>query len=76
MKNIVFIRHGSAEDGRDDFNRDLKPVAFDEINSTANKLLEKRLIPDIIVHSAALRTSKTAEEVQGQDRPRIQRAIR
>jgi phosphohistidine phosphatase len=60
MRKVVFIRHGSAENGRDDFNRDLASIGILEARKTAEEIKSKGLIPDLIIHSAALRTTKTA----------------
>lgn len=63
LRRLTLIRHGNAEQDSDvrDFERPLSKKGFGEANEMAKRLLERKLVPDLILASAAVRTRETAE---------------
>jgi phosphohistidine phosphatase len=60
----TLIRHANAEwkdSNIDDFERPLNPRGVREAESIGKRLLTKELVPDLMLVSAARRTSQTAE---------------
>ena len=58
------MRHGKAEDPKAlqrDFDRKLSEHGKKEVAKTTQQLLEEKIIPHVVICSAALRTSQTAE---------------
>ncbi|HEY8507157.1 MAG TPA: histidine phosphatase family protein, partial [Steroidobacteraceae bacterium] len=64
MKRLTLVRHGNA-DWKDssvaDFDRTLNRRGTGESEAIARRLLEQDLMPDLLVASAARRTTQTAE---------------
>jgi phosphohistidine phosphatase len=62
-KRLTLIRHASAEHDADvrDFERPLSRKGQNEALEMARRFLERGLIPDLILASAATRTRETAE---------------
>ena len=67
MQRLILFRHGKAENrapSGDDFDRDLVERGRDEARATAEALAAARLIPDLVIVSAAARTVATWEAAQ------------
>ena len=67
MKKLLLLRHGNAslpDSGIADYDRPLNSRGKKEISNIAYKLLEKKLIPDIIIASAAERALSSADIVR------------
>ena len=62
-RRLTLIRHANAEQDSDvrDFERPLSRKGRNEADEVARRFLERELIPDLILTSAALRTRETAE---------------
>jgi phosphohistidine phosphatase len=64
MKRLTLVRHGNA-DWKDssvaDFDRTLNRRGTGESEAIARRLLEQDLMPDLLLASAACRTTQTAE---------------
>jgi phosphohistidine phosphatase len=62
-KLLTLIRHANAEQDADvrDFERPLSKKGLGEANEMAKRFLERGLVPDLILTSAAVRTRETAE---------------
>lgn len=63
MKRLLLLRHGNAsfpDSGMVDYDRTLNSRGKKEISNIAYKLLEYKLIPDIIITSAAERAFSSA----------------
>jgi phosphohistidine phosphatase len=66
MKRLIVLRHGTAEQpefGRSDFERELTQSGQAEALRVGQTLLERQLIPDVIVSSSARRAVATAQQV-------------
>ncbi|HKN29172.1 MAG TPA: histidine phosphatase family protein [Roseiarcus sp.] len=63
MRRLFLIRHAKAEPsmGRDDYERALTDRGRDDARRVAEVLAARDLLPDILIHSGALRTKQTAE---------------
>ena len=63
LRRLTRIRHGFAEQDADvrDFERPLSKRGFGEAGDMAKRFLERGLVPDLILASAAVRTRETAE---------------
>ena len=62
-KRLTLVRHGNAEQDGDvrDFERPLSRKGQNEALEMARRFLERGLVPDLILASAAARTRETAE---------------
>jgi len=62
-KRLSLVRHANAEQDSDvrDFERPLSRKGRGEAEDMARRFLERALVPDLIVASAAVRTRETAE---------------
>lgn len=62
-KRLSLVRHANAEHDSDvrDFERPLSRKGRGEAEEIAKRFLERELVPDLIMVSAALRTRETAE---------------
>ncbi len=64
MKRLTLMRHGDAQwkdPEVDDFARPLNRRGHAEAESMARRLIELKLVPDLIITSAARRAAQTAE---------------
>ncbi|CAN5188058.1 phosphohistidine phosphatase SixA [soil metagenome] len=63
MKKLMLIRHAKAEkdSGSSDFDRPLKYIGIQDASFMAEKVKEKKLIPQVLISSSALRTKTTAD---------------
>ena len=63
LKRLTLIRHASADQDSDvrDFERPLSRKGHGEAQDMARRFLERTLVPDLILVSAALRTRETAD---------------
>lgn len=63
MRRLTLVRHGTADQDSSvrDFERPLSRRGRGEADEMARRLLERNLVPDLIVVSAAVRTRDTAE---------------
>jgi phosphohistidine phosphatase len=63
LKRLTLIRHANAEQDADvrDFERPLSRKGRNEAEEMAKRFLERELIPDLILTSAAVRTRETAD---------------
>ena len=63
LKRLTLIRHASADQESDvrDFERPLSRKGHSEAQDMARRFLERTLVPDLILVSAALRTRETAD---------------
>jgi phosphohistidine phosphatase len=62
-RRLTLIRHANAEQDADvrDFERPLSRKGQNEANEMARRFQERKLVPDLIIASAATRTRETAE---------------
>ncbi|HTU67309.1 MAG TPA: histidine phosphatase family protein [Steroidobacteraceae bacterium] len=62
-RRLTLVRHANAEQDSDvrDFERPLSRKGHGEAADMAKRFLERALVPDLILSSAALRTRETAE---------------
>lgn len=62
-KRLTLVRHANAEQDSDvrDFERPLSRKGRNEAEEMAKRFLERGLIPDLILASAAVRTRETAD---------------
>ena len=63
MKTLLVMRHAKsswADSGQSDFDRPLNPRGIKDAPRMGNHLREQGLIPDLVLHSSALRASETA----------------
>ena len=78
MKQLIIVRHAKTEvlqDGKTDFERNLKSRGINDSKLISEKLKEKEIIPDIIISSKANRALQTAEifaDVFGYDKNKIE----
>ncbi|MBU3655224.1 MAG: hypothetical protein FGM23_02545 [Alphaproteobacteria bacterium] len=67
MKHLLIMRHAEAGSGLipnlRDFDRPLTPHGQNQCATQRQRLIAQHLIPDLIVHSSALRTQQTAQLV-------------
>jgi phosphohistidine phosphatase len=63
LKRLTLARHANAEQDVDvrDFERPLSRKGRNEAEEVARRLLDRELIPDLILTSAAVRTRETAD---------------
>jgi phosphohistidine phosphatase len=63
LKRLSLIRHANAEHDSDvrDFERPLSRKGLGEAEEMARRFQDRRLVPDLIICSAATRTRETAE---------------
>lgn len=62
MKKLILVRHGKAEASNGlDFNRNLTSIGEERSQEVALSLKTMKVIPELIVTSAARRTYQTAE---------------
>ena len=63
MRRLFLIRHAKAEPavGRDDYDRALTARGRDDARRVASVLVEKNMLPDVLIHSGAARSKETAE---------------
>lgn len=63
MRRLLLIRHAKAEPsvGRDDYERALTDRGRDDTRRVAEFLGANGLVPDVLIHSGALRARQTAE---------------
>lgn len=64
MKKLYIVRHAQKEEEnvqQDDYDRPLSQQGLDEAKSMAQKIASKKIRPDLIVSSPAVRTRQTAE---------------
>jgi phosphohistidine phosphatase len=64
MKTLILFRHGKAEEGdfnTRDFDRCLKERGQKDSKMMAQKLIERNTVPQLIIHSGAVRAEETAE---------------
>ncbi|MFI5162426.1 MAG: SixA phosphatase family protein [Sphingobacteriales bacterium] len=63
MKKLLLIRHARAvhDNAYNDFERPLKPSGIKDAEFMAEKLHHKKIVPQILVTSPALRTIATAD---------------
>jgi phosphohistidine phosphatase len=69
MKTLILMRHAKAvhADGlQSDFDRNLNDRGKEDAAEMGKRLLDKKQIPDLVICSAAKRTSKTAKIVAEQ----------
>lgn len=62
-RRLTLVRHASADQDSSvrDFERPLSRKGLNEADEMARRLLERKLLPDLILASAAVRTRETAE---------------
>ena len=62
-RRLSLVRHANAEHDSDvrDFERPLSRKGRGEAEEMARKFLERKLVPDLILTSAAMRTRETAD---------------
>ena len=63
IKRLTLVRHATADQdsGTRDFDRPLSRKGVSEAQEMARRYLERKLIPDLILVSAAVRTRETAD---------------
>ncbi len=63
MRRLFLIRHAKAEPaiGQDDYERALTDRGRDDARRVASMFAARELLPEVLVHSGALRTKQTAE---------------
>ncbi len=63
MRRLLLVRHAKTEPavGRDDYERALTDRGRDDARRVAGALAARDMLPDVLVHSGALRTKQTAE---------------
>ncbi len=64
MKTLILFRHGKAEEGEfstRDYDRSLKERGEKDSKMMAQKLIERNTLPQLIIHSGAVRAEQTAE---------------
>lgn len=63
MKKLVLLRHGDSPFNVSDFTRDLSEAGVSEAKQAARKIKNENINLDLIIHSEALRTTRTANIV-------------
>jgi phosphohistidine phosphatase len=68
MRRLFLVRHAKAESavGRDDHARALTGRGRDDARRMALALAERKTLPDVLVHSGAVRAKETAEVLAAQ----------
>ena len=63
MRRLFLVRHAKAEPavGRDDYERALTDRGREDARRVADALAARDMLPDVLIHSGALRTKQTAE---------------
>ena len=63
MRRLFLIRHAKAEPafGQDDYERALADRGRNDARRIASMLADRDLLPEVLIHSGALRTKQTAE---------------
>lgn len=63
MRRLFLVRHAKAElsTGRVDYARKLTGRGREDAKQVANALAARRFLPDILIHSGAVRAKETAE---------------
>ena len=61
MKILYLLRHGKAEAGDEDFERELSPQGERDVERMGRHLYERRVRPNIVYCSTAPRARRTAE---------------
>lgn len=64
LQTISFIRHAKTEQpglGESDYNRALLPRGFKDAQLTAEVIIAKNTVPEILISSGAVRALQTAE---------------
>jgi len=63
MRRLFLIRHAKAEPstGRDDYERALTDRGRGDARRVAEVLAARDMLPEVLIHSGALRTKQTAE---------------
>ena len=74
MRRLFLIRHAKAEPaiGQDDYERALTERGRADARRVAAALAARGLLPDVLIHSGALRTKQTAEIFAAQWPRRVQ----
>lgn len=68
MKTLIAMRHAKsdwADSSLSDFDRPLNPRGNKDAPEMGRRLNKHDLKPDMVLHSAALRTTQTAEHIAG-----------
>jgi phosphohistidine phosphatase len=73
MRRLFLIRHAKAETaiGQDDYERSLTERGRADARRVATALAARGLLPDVLIHSGALRTKQTAEIFAAQSPHRV-----
>ena len=68
MRRLFLVRHAKAEHavGRDDYERALTDRGREDARRVAGALAARDMMPDLLIHSGALRTKQTAEIFAGE----------
>jgi phosphohistidine phosphatase len=63
LKRLTLIRHATADQdsGKRDFDRPLSRKGLSEAEEMARRFMERSLVPDLVLVSAAVRTRETAD---------------
>jgi len=64
VKKLILVRHSNAEAGSfstPDFKRKLTPMGKNIANLQASRIANKKIIPDLIITSTALRAQETTD---------------
>ncbi len=74
MRRLFLVRHAKAEPsvGRDDYERALTERGREDARRVAGALAARDMLPDVLIHSGALRTKQTAEIFAAQWPRRVQ----
>jgi len=64
MKTLLIVRHGEAERGTDDRERQLMPSGRLESAELGQRLRRKGLVPDLVLCSPARRATETWHEIE------------
>ncbi len=68
MRRLFLVRHAKAEPavGRSDYDRALTDRGREDARRVAGALAARGMMPDLLIHSGALRTKQTAEIFAGE----------
>ncbi len=68
MRRLFLVRHAKAEPavGRSDYERALTDRGREDARRVAGALAARDMLPDLLIHSGALRTKQTAEIFAGE----------
>lgn len=69
MKNLFILRHAEARQGNVDFERALTPHGMQQAIQVGRWLYAQNVSLDYVVHSAAVRTTQTTQQVIAQMDP-------